>query len=157
MLGDGRERVPLLHHVGLLAAAGTEAPPSGQWLVPASPSGVGDGLGVAVGVGVGDGVAVGVGLAAGETVGADEGELEDAGAGPASPSTKPLATATPPMPSATPAAPMARSGPVGARRARPAMPRQAGSGARTIRVETRPSTIPERAGRRPPLRVACAR
>ena len=31
------------------------------------------------------------------------------------------------------------------------------SGARTILVETRPSIIPERAGRRPPLRVACAR
>ena len=117
--------------------------------------GVGDGLGEAVGVGVGDGVAVGVALAAGEVVGA--GELEDAGPGAPSPSTNPLATATPPMPSATPAAPIARSGPVGARRARPAMPRHAGSGARTILVETRPSIIPERAGRRPPLRVACAR
>ena len=101
--------------------------------------GVGDGLGEAVGVGVGDGVAVGVALAACEVVGA--GELEDAGPGAPSPSTNPLATATPPMPSATPAAPIARSGPVGARRARPAMPRHAGSGARTILVVTRPSIM----------------
>ena len=117
----------------------------------------GDGVGDRVGLGDGEAVAVGVGRAVGDAVGDGRGDSEgsapDSGSGP----TIPPATTTPPIPSATPAAPSATSRRVGARRARPAMPRQAGSGARTMRVETRPSTIPERAGGRPPFRAAWAR
>lgn len=119
----------------------------------------GDGVGDGLGLGLGDGEAVAVGVARAVGVAVGDGRSESDGWAPDSRagSIIPPATTTPPIPSATPAAPIASNRPAGARRARPAIPRQAGSGARTMRVDARPLTMPERAGCRPPLRTAWAR
>lgn len=135
---------------------------------------VGTAVGTGVGAGVGDGPGLDVGLAVAtaeaevlgllDAGGLSEGRTDaDAEADAELPAPvnsspmAPLATATPPIARATPPAPMAISGPVDARRARPAIPRHAGSGARIKRVETRLSMMPPCAGRRPPLRLTCAR
>ncbi len=129
---------------------------------------LGAGVGVGVGVGVETLVGAAVGVARSVAVGSEMGEsrgLADACAGadtptfnvPGSSLTIPPTMATPPIPRTAPATPMARSGPVGVRRARPAIPRHAGSGDRTMRVETRPPTTPVLARRREEFRFACAR
>ncbi len=126
------------------------------------------GAGVGVGVGVETLVGAAVGVARSVAVGSEMGEsrgLADACAGadtptfnvPGSSLTIPPTMATPPIPRTAPATPMASSGPVGVRRARPAIPRHAGSGDRTMRVETRPPTTPVLARRREEFRFACAR
>ena len=129
---------------------------------------LGAGVGVGVGVGVETLVGAAVGVARSVAVGSELGEargLADActGAGtptfdvPGSSLIIPPTMATPPIPRTAPATPMASSGPVGVRRARPAIPRHAGSGDRTMRVETRPPTTPVLARRRDEFRFACAR
>ena len=121
--------------------------------------GVGTGVGTAVAAGVAvgagvadgalDGLIVGEGLGRGVCVGEGVGTSEGEGAGVAvesaswmRPSITAEASATPPSPTPSATTPTATSGPRGARRARPAIPRQAGSGASSNRVLTRPSPRP---------------
>ena len=110
--------------------------------------GVGSGVGTAVGEGVGvaEGLGVGRGLAVAD--GADDGDAVVDGTalavGEWSAPPGPMTPDTTAMPAAprTRAAPVpSTTGPLGARRARPAIPRQAGVGASVIRVDTRPSPM----------------
>ncbi len=89
---------------------------------------VGDALGTGVAVPLADGDQLSFTWAKG-----------DPGAASNRPSRTAPATATAPTVTAAAAIAPATIGPRGARRARPAMPRQTGSGAMTIRVDTSPS------------------
>ncbi|CAN5258309.1 hypothetical protein BH24CHL10_BH24CHL10_06070 [soil metagenome] len=157
-------------YVSCAGAGGAAGAMVGDGVARGAALGVGVSVGVSVGVGVGVETLVGaaVGVARSVAVGSELGEsrgLADACAGAGTPTfdvpgsslTIPPTMATPPIPRTAPATPMASSGPVGVRRARPAIPRHAGSGDRTMRVETRPPTTPVLARRREEFRFACAR